>query len=502
MKLLKSLYMQEVEAKLPSLEQAAEAATAMSAPVMPLLRAVSAEGGSALLVGGSVRDLLLGRLAKEIKDIDVEVFGIDAESLKAILGRYGTVNLVGQSFAVFKFRPATTPDLEVDVSLPRHDLKTGAGHRGFTVSYDATLSPFDASRRRDLTINSISYDPVGGKFIDPQNGINDLRARRIRAVDAGTFIEDSLRVLRIAQLAARLEFEVEPSTLDLCKTIDLHDLPAERVREELFKLLLKARHPSTGFYLLNEMGAIDQLFPEIAALRECEQDPEYHPEGNVFVHTMLAIDEAAAITSGLPTEKRLTVMLAVLAHDLGKPPTTTRVENGQGRIRIRSINHENVGAELAQGLLDKLSVFTIDGYPVRDQIIGLIEEHLTPPQFHRSHLKGQEPDRRAFAKVVAKCDPELLALVSLAYIFARPPLPKDPAPIEDFPRPIREFGFDAGLPPPLLMGRHILDAGIVEPGITMGRILRTVYDKQLAGEITSVEQALELAAEIARDLDT
>jgi tRNA nucleotidyltransferase (CCA-adding enzyme) len=380
-------------------------------------------------------------------------------------------------------------------------LKTGAGHRGFTVSYDPTLSAFEASRRRDLTINSISFDPLTGEFIDPQRGISDLGARRIKAVDAGTFVEDSLRVLRVAQLAARLEFEVENSTLELCKTIDLHDLPAERIREEIFKLLLKARHPSTGFYLLNEMGAIDQLFPEIAALRECEQDPEYHPEGNVFVHTMHAIDEAAGITSGLMTEKRLTVMLAVLAHDLGKPATTTRLGDGAGRIRVRSINHENVGAELAKGLLDRLSIFTIDGYPVRDQIIGLIEEHLAPPQFHRSHLKGQDPGRRAFAKVVAKCDPELLALVSMADIFARPPLPKDPAPIEYFQGRIREFGFDAGLPQPLLMGRHILDAGIAEPGIAMGRILKTVYDKQLAGEITSVEQALELAAELARGLD-
>ncbi|HKF57485.1 MAG TPA: HD domain-containing protein [Blastocatellia bacterium] len=490
--------MQEVEAMLQSLERAAGAAMAMSEPVTPLVQAISAEGGSALLVGGSVRDILLGRPAK---DLDLEVFGIDAESLKAILGRYGTVNLVGQSFAVFKFRPATTTELEVDVSLPRHDLKTGTGHRGFTVSYDPTLSPLEASRRRDLTINSISFDPLSGQFIDPQRGIDDLRARRIRAVDATTFVEDSLRVLRVAQLAARLEFEVDSSTLELCRTIDLHDLPAERIREELFKLLLKARQPSTGFYLMNEMGAIDQLFPEIAALRACEQDPEYHPEGNVFVHTMLAIDEAAGLTTGLPTNKKLTVMLSVLAHDLGKPPTTTRVENGEGRIRIRSINHENVGAELARGLLDKLSVFTIDGYPVRDQIIGLIEEHLAPPQFHRSHLKGHEPGRRAFAKVVAKCDPELLALVSMADIFARPPLPKDPAPIDYFTQRIREFGFDAGLPQPLLMGRHILDAGIAEPGIAMGRILKTVYDKQLAGEITSVEQALELAAEIARDLD-
>jgi tRNA nucleotidyltransferase (CCA-adding enzyme) len=491
--------MQEAKAQLQSLEKAGEAAALVSAPIMTLIESIGTAGGTALLVGGSVRDILMGRSAK---DLDVEAFGIDPDPLKSILSRLGTVNLVGQSFAVFKYRPRAAPDLEIDVSLPRRDVKSGLGHRGFTVSYDPSLSPLEASRRRDLTINAIFYDPLGREFIDPRGGINDLRSRLIRAVDPATFVEDSLRVLRVAGLAARLEFQVEPGTLALCQRIDLRDLPAERIREELFKLLLKARAPSTGFHLMNEMGAIDQLFPELAALRSGEQDPIYHPEGDVFTHTMLAVDEAARITQDLSAKKRLTVMLAVLAHDLGKPATTTRVPETAGgkiRVRIRSIDHENAGAELAKRFLDKISVFTVDGYPVRDQVIGLIQEHLTPPQFYRSHLKGYEPGRRAFARVVEKCDPELLALVSMADIFARPPLPKDPAPIDYFRERMREFGLDAGLPEPILMGRHILEAGIAPPGVMIGRILKAVYDKQLAGEITSVEQGLELARSISSE---
>jgi tRNA nucleotidyltransferase (CCA-adding enzyme) len=493
--------MQETGAELPDIEKAGSAAAAMSVPVMPLVAAVNAEGGRALLVGGSVRDILLGKPAK---DLDVEAFGIDSSRLMSVLSELGTVNLVGQSFAVFKYRPRVAPHLEIDVSLPRRDLKSGPGHRGFTVSYDPSLSPLQASRRRDLTINAIFYDPLGGGFIDPQGGINDLRNRLIKAVDPATFVEDSLRALRVAGLAARLEFSVDPATLALCKTIDLRDLPAERIREELSKLLLKAKAPSTGFYLLNQMGAIDQLFPELAALRTCEQDPIYHPEGDVFTHTMLAVDEAARITEDLPLVKRLSVMLAVLTHDLGKPSTTTRVPEtvgGEVLVRIRSIDHENVGAESAKTFLDKIAVFTVDGYPVRDQVIGLIQEHLAPPQFYRSHLKGFEPGRRAFAKVVEKCDPELLALVSMADIFARPPLPKDPASIDYFRERIREFGLDAGLPEPILMGRHILEAGIAPPGVIIGRILKAVYDKQLAGEITSVEQGLQLARSICSKLD-
>jgi tRNA nucleotidyltransferase (CCA-adding enzyme) len=488
--------MQEVRAELQNIDNAREAGAAISAPIMTMIEAVNVEGGKALMVGGSVRDVLLGRPAK---DLDVEAFEIDADRLKTILTRSGTVNLVGQSFAVFKYRPKADPDLEVDVSLPRRDVKSGPGHRGFTVSYDPHLSPSEASKRRDLTINAIFYNPLNREFIDPQNGIEDLGRRLIKAVDARTFVEDSLRVLRVAGLAARLEFEVEPDTVTLCKTIDLHDLPPERIREEVFKMLLKSRKPSTGFYLLNEMRAIDELFPEIAALRACEQDPIYHPEGNVFRHTMLAIDEAARITEGLTDERRLTVLIAVLAHDLGKPATTTRTAetvNGEVRVRVRSIDHENVGAELARRFLDKLSLFTVDGYPVREQVIRLIEEHLKPPQFYRSHLKGDDPGRHAFAKVVAKCDPELLALVSTADVFARPPLPKDSAPIDYFRERILEFGLASGLPPPILMGRHILEAGIAAPGVRIGQILRAVYDKQLAGEITSVEQALDLARRI------
>jgi len=499
MKVRKTQHMQEYRPQIQRIDKAADAAAVLSTPIMPLIRAVASEGGRALLVGGSVRDILLGRPAK---DLDVEAFGLDAERLKALLVRSGTVNLVGQSFAVFKYRPAAAPNIEVDVSLPRKDVKSGPGHRGFTVSYDPTLGPFEASRRRDLTINAIFFDPLERRFVDPQGGIQDLTAGRIRAVDAGTFVEDSLRVLRVAQLAARLEFDVDRSTLALCKTIDLRDLPAERIRDELFKMLLKAARPSIGFHLLSQMGAIDQLFPEIAALSGCVQDPAYHPEGDVFTHTMLAIDEAARITDALSIEKKLTVMLAVLAHDFGKPATTTQVTetvDGQVRVRIRSIDHENVGVELARAFLDKISVFTFDGYPVRDQILGLIAEHLTPPQFYRSHLRGYEPGRRAFSKIVEVCDPELLALVSMADIFARPPLPKDPAPIDYFRRRILEFGLDAGLPAPILMGRHVLDAGIAAPGVLMGRILRAVYDKQLAGEITSVEEGLEMARRICSD---
>jgi tRNA nucleotidyltransferase (CCA-adding enzyme) len=493
--------MQEPRPQLQSIEKAAEAAAQLSVPIVELIESVSAAGGRALLVGGSVRDILLGSPAH---DLDVEAFGIAPDSLKSVLSRSGTVNLVGQSFAVFKYRPHAAPHLEVDVSLPRHDLKSGPGHRGFTVSYDSSLSPLQASRRRDLTINAIFYDPLTREFIDPQHGIHDLSSRLIKAVDPATFVEDSLRVLRVAGLAARLEFEVEPETLALCKTIDLRDLPAERIREELFKIFLKARAPSKAFDLLNEMGAIDQLFPEIGALRACEQDPIFHPEGDVFTHTMLAIDEAARITENLPSLQRLTVMLAVLTHDLGKPPTTTRVSetaDGKGQIRIHSMDHENVGAELARGFLDKISVFTLDGYPVRDQVIGLVQEHLAPPQFYRSHLNGYEPGRRAFARVVEKCDPELLALVSMADIFARPPLPRDPAPIDYFRQRILEFGLDDGLPEPILMGRHILEAGIAPPGVTMGRILKAVYDKQLDGEITTVEEGLRFARSICSELD-
>ena len=241
-----------------------------------LAQAVRDAGGRALLVGGCVRDLLLNI---EPKDWDLEVYGIEPAKLRAMLDEVGPVNVVGEAFTVYKL------GLDLDVTIPRRERKSGRGHRAFFIEGDPSMTFEEAARRRDFTVNAISKDPLNQEIIDPFGGRGDLERKMLRAVSAATFPEDSLRVLRAAQLAARFEFDIEPETVALCRDINLDDLPAERIWGEVEKLLLRSCRPSIGLNWLRELGVIDQLFPEVAALFEVKQDSEWHPEGDVFRHT-------------------------------------------------------------------------------------------------------------------------------------------------------------------------------------------------------------------------
>jgi tRNA nucleotidyltransferase (CCA-adding enzyme) len=328
-----------------------------------IARAVRDAGGRGLIVGGWVRDRLMGHPSK---DLDLEVFGVDADRLKEILRAFGSVNAVGESFTVYKVAG-------LDVSLPRRESKTGRGHRGFTVSGEPGLPLREAARRRDFTINAISWDPLTEAYEDPFDGRGDLDRRLLRAVDPSTFGDDSLRVLRAVQFAARFEFAVDPQTAALCRAIPLDDLPAERLWGEIEKLLLRARRPSIGFALALEMGAIERLFPELDALVGCPQEPEWHPEGDVWIHTLLVIDEARKRIDDLGYPQQVAVMLGAVCHDLGKPGTTAFI-NG----RIRSLDHEEAGVPPANALLDRLNVHSLQGYDVRREVLGMVANHLKP----------------------------------------------------------------------------------------------------------------------------
>ncbi|HEV2903430.1 MAG TPA: hypothetical protein VGW32_00180, partial [Pyrinomonadaceae bacterium] len=205
--------------------------------VLEIARAVSAEGGRALLVGGCVRDELMGQ---QPKDWDLEVYGIQPARLRELLDQFGSVNVVGEAFTVYKLGS------HLDVSVPRRERKIGRGHRGFFIEGDPSMSIEEAARRRDFTINAILQDPLTQEILDPFNGRDDLSSKLLRAVSPDTFAEDSLRVLRAAQFAARFEFEIDPRTVELCRAIDLSDLPAERIWGEMEKLLLRAPRPSIG----------------------------------------------------------------------------------------------------------------------------------------------------------------------------------------------------------------------------------------------------------------
>lgn len=454
-----------------------ETATAIAA-------AVRAAGGRALIVGGWVRDRLLGRPSK---DIDIEVFGMDAESLRTLLTAFGTVNTVGESFTVYKVAPPLSERREsngdLDVSIPRRESKIGRGHRGFDVTGDPHLTIAEAARRRDFTINAISWDPLDDRYEDPFGGIPDLRSALLRAVDLRTFGEDSLRVLRAVQFAARFEFQLDPATAALCRTIPLDDLPSERIRGELEKLLLQAQRPSIGLQLALALGVIDRLFPEIKALVDCPQEPEWHPEGDVWVHTLLVVDEARKRIDDLDKPRQLVVMLGALVHDLGKPLTTAFVDG-----RIRSIDHEQQGVAPATAVLERLNVHTVHGYDVRKHILGIVAHHLKPGMFRQSPTPVSDG---AFRRLAQKVDLELLARVAKSDCEGRGG-GFDCSAMDWFLERARELGVEHAPPKPLLLGRHVLALGLA-PGPRVGEIVRAVYERQLDGTVRTLDDGIALA---------
>ena len=445
-------------------------------------RAVRDAGGRALIVGGWVRDTLRG---VDSKDIDIEAYGLPADKLHAVLAGLGPVNSVGASFAVFKLGP-------LDISLPRTESKAGRGHRGFTVIGDPQLPLAAAARRRDFTVNAIAHDPLQEEYLDPHGGRADLARGLLRMVDPATFGDDSLRVLRAMQLGARLEFDVDEPTRVVCRTIALDDLPAERIWGEFDKLLLLARRPSIGLALARDTGVVRRLFPELDALIDCPQEPEWHPEGDVWTHTLMVVDHARQRIDDLPRPRQIAVMLGAVCHDFGKPATTAHIDG-----RIRSLNHEEMGVPPATAFLDRLNVHTLDGYDVRHQVLGLVAHHLKPGMW-RTARDGVGDG--AFRRLARKVDLELLARLAKSDCLGRTGH-FDCSAMDWFLERARSLGVEHAPPEPLLQGRDLLQLGL-PPGPRIGRILKLVYERQLEGDVTTTGSAIEAARTlIAADPD-
>ena len=437
-----------------------------------------------MLVGGCVRDRLMGA---QPKDWDLEVYQLDAQHLRRILDQFGPVNVVGEAFTVYKL------GRHLDVSIPRRERKSGRGHKAFIIEGDPEMSVADAARRRDFTINAILQDPLTEELIDPFEGRLDLERRILRAVSVDTFAEDSLRVLRAAQFASRFHFDIDPETVELCRSIDLSDLPAERIWGEMEKLLLQSSRPSVGLEWLRRLGVLEKLFPEIQSLIGVPQDPEWHPEGDVFIHTQLAIDRARELIDDLSYARQVTVMLATLTHDFGKPATTEMIEG-----RWRSRGHEEAGVAPTESFLNRLNVHTIDNYNVRTQVIALVREHLKPGEFYK---KRDEVGDGAFRRLARRCEPDLLYRVAKADSLGRNAewVPRNQwygADAQEwFIQRTKELEVEQRPPEPLLLGRHLLELGL-EAGPRIGEITRAVYEMQLDGRVRTVDEAIAEAKKI------
>ena len=324
-----------------------------------IAREAEKRGGRVYYVGGCVRDALLGI---ETKDIDLEIHGLTPAQTEEILDRMGTRLLFGKSFGIYGLA-----EFGLDIAMPRKETATGRGHRDFSVSVDPHIGPEKAAERRDFTVNAMMQDVLTGEILDPFEGQRDLTDGVIRHVNAKSFPEDPLRVLRAARFAARFGFTVAEETRELCRGIDLAPLSGERIMGELRPVLLQTERPSVFFQILRDMDQLDVWFPEIKALIGVPQEGRYHREGDVWTHTMMVADEAAAWRGS--TENDLALMLAALTHDMGK---AARTESEDGRVR--SIGHEKESVVLAERFLRRL---TNERQLIRT-VLELTELHMRP----------------------------------------------------------------------------------------------------------------------------
>ena len=422
-----------------------------------IARTVREAGGRALFVGGQVRDRLLGRPSA---DADVEVFGLPLGRVESILGAYGRTRTVGRSFGVLR-----VDGLDADFSLPRRDNKTAPGHRGFAIEVAPGLDFAEAARRRDFRINSMGFDPLTGEVLDPHGGRADLAAKRLRVTDPAHFAEDPLRGLRAAQFAARFELRPDRELIALAARLDLGELAPERTFAELRKLLLLGARPAIGFDLLRRTGLVRYL-PEAEALIGVPQDPRWHPEGDVWTHTLLALDRAAELRRGGGADDEA-LMFAVLCHDFGKPLVTEK---------LRSPGHDRAGVAPARRFLGRLRA------PRRliDRVCALVRDHLAPVWFVRNEAGPRAYRRLARRLDAAGASLELLARVAAADHLGRTTpaaLAGDFREGEVFLARARAALPGLAAPAPAVQGRHVIARGF-EPGPRLGRLLAACREIQ------------------------
>ena len=421
-------------------------------------------GGRTFYVGGFVRDRLLGI---ENKDLDIEVHGIEPDALFEILKKAGEPLTYGKSFGVFALKGE-----DIDIAMPRRERATGTGHRDFDVDVDPFIGTREAARRRDFTINSMMEDVLTGEIVDHFGGRRDLDEGVIRHIDPSTFIEDPLRVLRGAQFAARFSFAIAPGTIGLCRGIDLSTLSRERVEEELKKALLKSDRPSIFFESLRAMDQLDVWFPELKQTIGLEQDPVFHPEGDVWTHTMEVIDRAAAFRD-LVSEPYRFILLA-LTHDLGKI-VTTEEKNG----RIHAYEHESKGMPLVDAFISRLT----GEKEVKDYVFNMVPLHMRPNvlAYYRPVLKSTN---RLFDAAVAPADLIWFAEADKPVFSGTDAFSGDKEFLLE-----RLKAYEETMAKPYVMGRDLIALGY-KPSPQFGKWLDACFEAQLDGAFADHDGAL------------
>jgi tRNA nucleotidyltransferase (CCA-adding enzyme) len=458
---------------------------------LEILQHLNSAGKLSLVVGGAVRDAIMG---VEPKDIDIEVYDITYEELEKILNKHGKTNVVGKSFGIIKFSDSQRN--EYDFSIPRRDSKvtdsTSSSGRGFKSTFDKNISPKEAASRRDFTMNAMAYDPINKNLYDFFGGIEDIKNKTLKATSS-EFSEDPLRVLRGMQFAARFDFNLDPETAKLAASIKSSELVKERVADEWMKMLTKGKYPSRVIQYLIDTEWIDN-YPELKAVVGLEQDPEHHPEGTVDRHLALSMDVAAKLSdeNNISGDDRAVLILAALTHDLGKAVTTKR-EMVKDKERITSKGHHTEGVPIVKSFLKSIGVKK----SIADKVVPLTE-------YHMEHLffspKSKTNTIRHLAEKIFPATMEQLEYIMLADSGARPPLPGD---LKDSAKDMMELakseGVYKGKTSPVLSGRDLLDTfTFLKQDKYIGEILKTIYEHQLRGDVRTKEDALNMADNILK----
>ena len=454
-------------------------------------------GGDVYAVGGSVRDLVLGRPSPEV---DLLVARRPLAAIVRRLEKHGRVDLVGKSFGIIKF---TTRGTTYDVALPRTDRAAAAGTRGhkdIVVAADPDLPIEKDLERRDFRMNSMALRLEDGLLIDPFEGRKDALAGRLRLTNPAAFPDDPLRVIRVARFASVLGFKVDPSIYPAARAVDLGGLSVERVNDEMFKLLLDSPRPSVGLEEMFRLGVLEQWFPELQALALVIQDSVFHPEQDAFghhtvwAHTKLTVDQAAALArlSSLPVPKRLALLLAALYHDLGKT-TTTRWEFKRGRMALTSAGHDIQSERASRRVLLRFKVQTWNGCPIGRMVPLLIRAHHRAGELWNSR---DEVTKKAFNRLAAEVQGEIELVVLLD---AADRAGRQTRVVRGLDRQARwlfkrfdELRVNRETIKPLVMGRDLIRLGVA-PGPEMGVLLKKLYRVQLDNGFETKAAGLERA---------
>ena len=415
-------------------------------------------GFAAYLVGGCVRDLLLGT---EPKDYDIAT----SARPEQVVALFPGSNLVGAHFGVVIVKGENA---HVEVATFRSDGVYADGRRPDAVVFET--SPEQDAMRRDFTVNALMLDPESGEVLDFTGGLADLSARLIRAIGdpKARFAEDHLRLLRAVRFAARLGFDIHPETMRAMRELAplIRDVSAERVRDELSRILTEGG-ARRGFELLDASGLLGEVLPEIAAMKGVAQPPEFHPEGDVWTHTLIMLEGLGRCAA--------TLAWGVLLHDVGKPPTFRVAE------RIRFDGHVDEGVRIARGILNRLR-FSNDE---TEQIVALVANHMRFLDVQRM----RESTLKRFLRL-PRFD-EHLALHRLDCLSSHGSLDN----YEFMQRKRDETPPEALKPIPLLTGKDLIEAGYA-PGPAFSRVLSAVEEAQLDSRIHTREDALDLAQQL------